>query len=194
MATHLIADTHFGHAGIVKLCHRPFLDSAGEPDVDLMDRTMIEGWNAVVRKDDTVIHCGDFAHRADTHKLWNYFERLNGKKILVRGNHDGPETLALPWASQHDILCASIDSTRVVICHYAMRTWPGVRKGTLMLYGHNHGRLPGNQQSMDIGVDVMGFAPVRLNTIKARLATLPPIVDPEGGDELDGDEVGGPKP
>ncbi len=188
MATFLISDTHFGHEGIIRLCNRPFVN------VREMDDAMIEGWNAVVRRDDTVIHCGDFAYRYPVDKLPALFAALNGKKVLVRGNHDGPATLALPWVSQHDILYASIDSQRVVACHYAMRTWPGIRKGALMLYGHNHGRLPGNSQSMDIGVDVMGFAPVRLNTIKARLATLPPIVDPEGGDELDGDEVGGPKP
>ncbi|UQR65053.1 hypothetical protein LRP30_07270 [Bradyrhizobium sp. C-145] len=42
--------------------------------------------------------------------------------------------------------------------------------------------MPGNQQSADIGVDVMGIAPVRLATIKAYMATLPPRVDPEAGD------------
>lgn len=60
-----------------------------------------------------------------------------------------------------------------------------------MLYGHNHCRLPGNQQSCDIGVDVMGFTPVRLQTIKAYLATLPALLDPEaGGDDLENDEEG----
>lgn len=32
-----------------------------------------------------------------------------------------------------------------------------------------------------MGVDVMGFAPGRLNRIKAYMATLPPLVDPEVG-------------
>ena len=77
---------------------------------------------------------------------------------------------------------ASVESTRLVMCHYALRSWPGIRKGALQLYGHHHGRLPGNSQSMDIGVDVLGLAPVRLATIKARLAMMPTLVDPEGRD------------
>ncbi|WP_051462848.1 hypothetical protein [Bradyrhizobium sp. URHA0013] len=88
-----------------------------------------------------------------------------------------------------DIAFTSIDSQRVVLCHFALRSWPGIRKGALMLYGHHHGRLPGNHQSCDVGVDVFGPAPVRLNQIKAYLATLPRAVDPESGDNLDADGV-----
>jgi calcineurin-like phosphoesterase family protein len=68
-----------------------------------MDEAMIASWNSVVRPDDTVIHLGDFAHRVDAHKVGNYFHRPNGEKHLVIGNHDGPETLALPWESVNDI-------------------------------------------------------------------------------------------
>jgi calcineurin-like phosphoesterase family protein len=181
MATYFVADTHWGHAGILGLCMRPFCD------VRSMDEALEANWNAVVRKDDTVIHLGDFAHRYDAAKLPKLFASLAGKKILVRGNHDGPETLALPWESVHEVLHTSVDATAVTLCHYAWRVWPRQRKGALMLFGHSHGRLTGNQQSMDIGVDVMGWSPVRLNQIKAVLATLPPLVNPEGGDDLEND-------
>jgi calcineurin-like phosphoesterase family protein len=152
-----------------------------------MDECMIANWNAVVRPDDTVIHLGDFAHRAEPARLEKLFARLRGRKHLIRGNHDGRETQALAWESQRDIAFASIDSQNVVLCHYALRTWPKIRKGALMLYGHSHGRLPGNTQSADIGVDVLGFAPLRLNQIKDYLSTLPLLVDPESGVDLDDD-------
>ena len=154
----------------MKLCSRPFTDARGEPDVKLMDEALEANWNAVVRPGtvDTVIHLGDFAHRAAADRLPKLFSRLHGRKILIIGNHDGKETRALPWAEQHEILHTSLNSTAVTLCHWAMRTWPRQRKGALMLFGHSHGRLPGNQQSMDIGVDVMGWSPVRLNQIQAR--------------------------
>jgi hypothetical protein len=41
------------------------------------------------------------------------------------------------------------------------------------LYGHSHGRLPGNVQNADVGVDVMGWTPLRLGQIRDYMATLP---------------------
>jgi calcineurin-like phosphoesterase family protein len=187
MATFLIADTHFGHGAIIRMCARPF------SNVREMDDTMRDLWNATVRPEDTVVHLGDFAHRHPVERLPRLFASLNGKKHLIKGNHDDKQTLELPWESVRDIAFASIDSQLVVLCHYALRTWPKIRKGALMLYGHSHGRLPGNTQTCDIGVDVLGFAPVRLNTIKAYLATLPLMNDPEARDEIENDG-GGMKP
>jgi calcineurin-like phosphoesterase family protein len=189
MTTFLISDNHFGHAGILRLRSetRPF------SSVEEMDSVMKDSWNSRVRKDDTVIHLGDFAHRYPVDKLPRLFASLSGRKHLIKGNHDDKHTLALPWESVRDIAFASIDSMNCVLCHYALRTWPKIRKGALMLYGHSHGRLPGNVQSCDVGVDVFGFAPLRLNEIKAHLATLPLMHDPEARDDIE-DLGGGMKP
>ena len=183
MATFLVSDNHWGHAGILRLCPvtRPFAD------VREMDAVMKDSWNSVVRKDDTVIHLGDFAYRYPDDKLPALFASLNGRKHLICGNHDGKATLGLAWESIRDIAFASLDNQNVVLCHYALRTWPKIRKGALQLYGHSHGRLPGNVQSCDVGVDVFGFAPVRLNTIKSYLATLPLMIDPEARNEVEQD-------
>jgi calcineurin-like phosphoesterase family protein len=189
MATYFVADQHYFHEGIIRLCARPF-DNARQ-----MNDALRTAHNAVVKNDDDVIFLGDFAHRAgDPNELRKLFDSLNGRKILVPGNHDGPATLGLPWAQPaKDILLCSAESTRLVLCHFALRVWPSMHKGsTLHLFGHSHGRLPGNDKSMDIGVDVMGWAPVTLKQIKQRLATLPPLVDPEGGDDLE--NIDGVKP
>ena len=78
MATFLTGCTHFGHRGIIRLCQRPF------SDVGEMDEALIDYWNETVRPTDTVVHHGDFG--------WNdgvdYLSRLNGKIILLQGNHD----------------------------------------------------------------------------------------------------------
>ncbi|WP_256805790.1 metallophosphoesterase [Bradyrhizobium sp. Bra64] len=192
MTTWFISDPHFFHAspdkpdGIIRMCPktRPFANGRE------MIEAMAASWRAMVKKDDDIICLGDFAHRADPAALRRLFDSLPGRKTLVIGNHDGPETQALPWAHVKDIAYVSVESTKLVLCHYPMLSWPGSRKPTtLQLYGHHHGKIPGNQQSCDIGVDVFGPAPLRLNQIKAYMATLPPRVDPEGGDDLDNDGV-----
>ena len=44
-------------------------------------------WNSIVRKDDIVYHLGDVGF-GSTDELKELVGRLNGTKILIRGNHD----------------------------------------------------------------------------------------------------------
>ena len=183
--TWLISDPHLFHLAIIRMCGRPFVDAAGEPDVSAMNSVIEANWQAVVRPGDTIYCLGDFSHREpDGDELSRLFDRLPGRKILIRGNHD-KAALALPWDEVHDVVHTTIDSQKVTLCHYRWADWPGRRRGALMLYGHSHGGQPGNQQSMDIGVDIMGWSPVKMNQIKAVMAELPPAPDFEAGDDLD---------
>jgi calcineurin-like phosphoesterase family protein len=188
MTTFFTADHHFGHANIIKHCERAYAS------VEEMDADMIVRWNAVVTPRDRVIHVGDFSFKCDPRRLRSIFAKLHGQKFLVIGNHDDKETLALPWAAppQH-ILNVSVDGQRVVCCHYGMRTWAGANRGAVHVYGHSHGRLPGNSMSCDVGVDCWDFYPVDLPTIQARLAASPAPTDVEVDPEPDNND-GGMKP
>lgn len=187
MRTFYTADTHFGHASIIKHCNRPF------ESVEEMDATIISNWNAIVGRNDRVVHLGDFAYRCDEKRLRAIFSKLNGHKWLVAGNHDDKPTIALPWAAApREILEVKDDGVRVVCCHYGLRTWRGRGfRGALHLFGHSHGRLAGTSESQDVGVDVWAFMPVELATIRMRMATSPPPADPEGDLEP---EAGGLQP
>jgi len=186
--TFFTGDHHFGHESIIRHRTRPFANAAK------MDEVMIANWNAVVRKDDRVIHVGDFAFKGDPKRLTKIFSALNGQKFLVIGNHDGRDTLALPWAAPPlHILHLVVDGQRVVACHYAMRTWAGIGRDAIHVYGHSHGRMPGNSKSCDVGVDCWDFYPVDLPAITSRLAASPPSTDVEGDPEPDNND-GGMKP
>nr|MDJ0948647.1 metallophosphoesterase family protein [Alphaproteobacteria bacterium] len=163
----LTSDTHFGHAGIIRISDRPFRD-VGE-----MDRALIANWNAVVRPEDEVWHLGDFWHKGER-APGHYLARLNGRKHLVFGNHDGETSQATQWESVQDYKELVVDGQRLVLFHYGLRVWHGCKRGSWMLYGHSHGGLPGNSQSLDVGVDCWNYLPVDLAQIRARLATLPP--------------------
>lgn len=172
------SDTHFGHEGIIRYCKRPF-GSVAE-----MDDMLVANWNAVVQPDDEVWHLGDFAHGADAKHIRRVFSRLHGRKYLVAGNHDRQATLDLPWSQRvSQIAETTVDGQRIVMCHYGLRVWRGMRRGAIHLYGHSHGSLPGSSRSLDVGVDEWSYAPVRLDRILKRMATLPEPADMEGSDE-----------
>ena len=82
----LVSDTHFGHAGVCRFTRndgvtklRPW-DTAEE-----MDEAMVSAWNDRVRPNDKVYHLGDCVINRKALKI---FDRLNGDKVLIRGNHD----------------------------------------------------------------------------------------------------------
>jgi calcineurin-like phosphoesterase family protein len=165
--TWFTSDTHFGHANIIRFCARPF------ESVGAIDAAMIANWNATVRPDDVIWHLGDFVVRS-ARSPDDYLRRLNGRKHLVHGNHDTEASrTSAGWASSQPFSEVSVEGFRLVLLHYGMRVWPGDRRGALHLYGHSHGNLPGDRQSLDVGVDVWGFRPVSLAEIRARMATLP---------------------
>lgn len=162
-----LSDSHFGHSNIVKPTFdapRPFENIAQH------DATIIANWNAVVRPGDQVYHLGDFQHRCPPDRTAQIFKTLNGDKHLIVGNHDKSHVINLPWASKPEhIKLISVEGQRLCLCHYGMRTWPGLHRGALLLFGHSHGSMPGTKQSQDVGVDVFGFRPVQLDEIRARM-------------------------
>ena len=178
MTVFFTADHHFGHANVIAFQDRPW------PAIADHDAGLIDCWNAVVGPTDVVYHLGDFAYRTSREHAQSVFNRLNGVKHFIRGNHDKSWVDSLVWASVNDIAQVSEEGTRIVLCHYAMRVWPGDRRGAVMLYGHSHGRLSGNSQSLDVGVDCWGFTPESWSQIRDRLATLPPRLPPEDDDAL----------
>ena len=81
MKIFVTADTHFNHENIIKYCNRPF------KDVNEMNEVIINNWNSVVSKDDIIYHIGDYGFGTKD-ELKEIFDKLNGKKYLIMGNHD----------------------------------------------------------------------------------------------------------
>lgn len=177
------SDTHFGHRNIIKYTKRPFAtadeiarDAIPPEAVDRMDEHLIAQWNATVRPEDTIYHLGDFSFHRDIKKSESILSRLNGHKHLCPGNHDGHHVLISPgWESVQHYRELRVAGHNIVMLHYGMRVWNRSHKGAIQLYGHSHGTLPGNSQSLDVGTDCWNYTPVELDDILSRLATLPPF-------------------
>jgi calcineurin-like phosphoesterase family protein len=162
MTVFFTADTHFGHGGALGLYRRPFASVAA------MDAAMIAAWQESVGPQDEVWHLGDFAvgRRVDAAAL---LAVLPGRKHLVIGNNDPAATTSLPgWASVQHYAEAGMDGIRIVLCHYAFRTWRDQSRGAWNLHGHSHGRLKPDLHQVDVGVDAWGFRPVTLASLMAR--------------------------
>jgi calcineurin-like phosphoesterase family protein len=179
------ADLHLGHANVIRHCDRPF------ESVEEMDESLIANWNAAVTPKDEVYILGDLTMRpaAQAH---GYISRMNGRKYLIRGNHDrflkgfAPYESDFEWVKDYHTLY--IDGQCFVLFHYPILEWANYYRGSYHLYGHVHNSqtsaklLEGLKGSaFNVGVDVNGYRPVSVTEIiqraeetgrKARYATL----------------------
>ncbi len=163
-----IGDTHFGDNRIMKLADRPY-SSAAE-----MDNDMIRKWNLRVKAGDTVYVLGDFAFDDTSAQV---IEKLQGRKVLLLGNHD--EALTLATLRKFDCV-KTIDTVNdckrsVCLCHYPLLSYNNSVYGGYHVFGHIHNnpndkafylqrQLP---NSFNCGADVVGFTPRTLDELIA---------------------------
>ncbi len=163
----LTADTHFGHQLMGRM--RGFGNA-----VEAHDEELIRRWNRVVTNPRAPVwHLGDFAMGQDYLRTLSIFERLNGVKTLVRGNHDGSLVERLPWDAIVDQALRRHERRRMTLCHYRWADWPGRGHGGVMLYGHRHGSVPPTRDCLDVGVDCWDLAPVHVDRAFERMAACP---------------------
>lgn len=160
------SDDHFGHSNIIKYSKRPFYN------VHEMDEKLISNWNEVVKPGHIVYHLGDifFKMRPDAARVLR--KRLNGEIHFIKGNHDKTaENVKDVFASFKNLDEIVVDGQRIVLCHYAMRTWNQAHRGAWMLYGHSHGSLPNDPKllSFDVGVDCWNYYPISFEQVRAEM-------------------------
>jgi calcineurin-like phosphoesterase family protein len=84
-ANFLVSDTHFGHAGVCRFLRDDGTKLRPWDNPDEMDEEMVKRWNETVRPNDKVYHLGDVVINR---KALKTLSRLNGDKVLIKGNHD----------------------------------------------------------------------------------------------------------
>ncbi|TCI90737.1 metallophosphoesterase [Tenacibaculum sp. M341] len=163
------SDHHFGHKNIIKFSNRPF------ESVEEMDEELIKRWNSKVKPNDRVYHLGDVS-LGDSDSLKDILSRLNGKIYLIKGNHEGVATQhknRFEWIKDYFELSVRDEDApngkqKIMLFHYAMKVWRSSFRGTWHLYGHSHGNLPDdiNSLSFDVGVDCHDYYPISYQEVK----------------------------
>jgi calcineurin-like phosphoesterase family protein len=177
MKNWISSDLHFSHGNIAKFCPatRGHWDTRNDPDK--MDRDMIQMWNAQVAPEDTVYLLGDVAF-CSAEKAAKILRQLNGRLILVEGNHDFKNLKSQEFrdcfAEIHKYLEIEYAGARIVMCHYPIFDHNGAGRGSIMLHGHRHGNptgLPGRIK--DVGFDATGKIVSLLDDVVTELNQIP---------------------
>lgn len=174
------SDAHFGHDNIRHHCNRPF------ESVQSMDNVLIGNWNALVFPDDLVYYLGDFS--LNPYVMKKVLPRLNGRKILIAGNHDKcwPKKdksgkwkqfyIDAGFEQVYEMLMIIIADRPVLLSHLPYRNPndPDQRyfderpldDGGWLIHGHTHNPCKVNGKMIHVGVDAHDYFPVRLEAIE----------------------------
>lgn len=161
-----ISDLHFGHKNVIKYCNRPFKNT------DEMREGLIFRWNSKVKENDTVYILGDMFYGAKE-DYYKVITSLNGKKVLIKGNHD-------QWIEENEYLEELFEDIcdykviedigrKVVLFHYPIAEWNHKHYNSYHLYGHihtNHNEYMDSQKNcFNVSADLFEFIPQSLDEL-----------------------------
>ena len=180
------SDFHFSHSNIIKFCQ----ESRGQfQSVDEMGETLVNNLNSDISVDDTLIIVGDvgFGKPAVT---CDYLNRINGKKIIVWGNHDTRLRYSTEFASVKNIIGTYdylefthiIDDKKHYICvmHFPLMEWHRKHHGAYHFFGHKHtpaSKINPTSRAIDIGIDGGNMRPHHIDALCLKLNPIPYTTD-----------------
>lgn len=138
--TFFTSDLHFGHKNIIAFDNRPF------KTIEEMDEDLIKRWNAKVEKEDTVYVLGDMIWKSRNSDAEQLIKSLNGRIILIKGNHDkffinAKAKAALVEVKDYDDITVPLEdgtTRRCILSHYYIPMYNGHFYNAIHLHGHSH--------------------------------------------------------
>lgn len=153
---YFISDLHFNHSNILKFERQEF------KTIEEHNEFIIASINRVVTKFDTLYLLGDLGDDLELIK------RLNGRKILVMGNHDklAKSKYREYFDEVHDTPIYL--NKRVVLSHIPIP----VTKGTLNVHGHLHGSILNSENHLNISAMLINYRPISLKVLDIKISKL----------------------
>jgi len=170
------SDTHFGHKNIIPFCDRPFAD------IERMNLALVQNWNRIVQPEDIIYHLGDVSFMNKT-KTENICHRLNGHKKLIMGNHDLNRSVDFWYGCGFEEVWrlgygVTLEAEGYSLCHYPYRQalseydqreylyhHAPAESPNFLLHGHVHKQWKLKDGMLNVGVDVMHYYPVSLDSL-----------------------------
>lgn len=152
---YFIADLHLGHRKILAFSKGHRSGTTTEEH----DEWIIKQWNSVVHKRDIVYVLGDVAF--GRHHL-EKFKRLNGKKVLVRGNHDKLSTAT--YLEYFTNVLGSFKKYNFWISHFPIH--PHSMQDKFNIHGHVHFKGVRDKRYINVSVDALDGVPIDIQQLR----------------------------
>ena len=151
------SDTHFGHSNIIKYCNRPF------SSVEEMDEALIQNWNSVVNKNDTVFVLGDMFFKINKELIVQIMNSLKGKKVLIIGNHDNHSpSFYMEVGFSNAYYYPILYKEKYIFSHYPLENTHGL----INMHGHIHEKIIDDRFHINVCVEQLNYTPILIDSFK----------------------------
>ena len=166
---YLISDLHLDHENIIKYCHRPFKNA------EEMNKTIVENWNSIIGKNDTVYFLGDMAFGKGSRKASYWIKQLNGKIIFIEGNHEEVGNVK-SYSTAEDVILKYKGKEFLLVHDPSIKpkNWNG-----WVIHGHKHNNhleefpfINGERKTINVSCELLNYKPINLNEIMAKLGNV----------------------
>ena len=169
---YFISDFHFGHNNILKFERTQFTN------IKQHDEYIIQEYNKVVKNNDTCYILGDIGAAGfgvSKEYLKDIFKRLNGRKILVLGNHD---SYSIDYYKNLEGVIEVYNypvfiAKRIVLSHEPIK----IDDEILNIHGHLHGAVLNLPNHYNVSAHVINYRPVSLKTMQGGILSKIPKDD-----------------
>lgn len=165
----LISDTHFSHVGCTQFLNDDGSKMRPWDSIEEMDEALVNHWNSVVGVKDKVYHLGDVVINRKALKI---LDRLNGEKVLIKGNHD------IFRLEEYTPYFKDIRGTHkldeFILSHTPIHP-ASLSRWKANIHGHLHNycvRLPDGESDRryySVSVERIGYKPIPFETVRKEI-------------------------
>lgn len=167
------SDHHLGHDNILTFTGLDGKLIRGEfSSIEEMHETIVERHNKVVGKNDKTYFGGDIGLKPQV--LKEILPRMNGKKVLILGNHDKlrMDEYYKYFKSIYGAKNFSLHGIRMLLTHYPIHVDSEFPTHKFNIHGHIHekticqeGRIVNDKNYYNISLERINYTPVSLEDI-----------------------------
>ncbi len=169
------SDPHYNHRNICRGVSTWESGTRDYDDMESMNNKLVENINKSINHNDILFCLGDWSF-GGRGSVSEFRSQIDCKNIhLILGNHDKHISMD-GFRSVNNYLEIKIDGIKMVLSHYPIASWNGLKRGSIHLFGHCH--LPTEHKlregkSMDVGFDGNNMMPYSMKEIISIMNTQP---------------------
>jgi calcineurin-like phosphoesterase family protein len=149
---YVISDLHFGHENMA--VHRGFSSA------EQQDEHIIQRWNSIIKKHDTVWILGDITMEKGNYKN---LALLKGYKKVVLGNHDLPQHIPEMLKYVNCVCGVYMKMKGLILSHFPVH--PSELRGRINIHGHNHYVDVPDERYINVSAEMLDYTPVLISDL-----------------------------